>query len=96
MTGVQKRGYHETLDSHWYHYRNCTDSSSRSASKKEAKIMGLLHTIRTYRKYQSFANEVDDLVSTMYESVKDGKISKEDKSICLKKYWNLLKAIEKA
>lgn len=57
--------------------------------------MGLIQIFRILRKYQSCADEIEDLVSTLYESVKDGKISKDDRSICLKKYWKLLKAIEK-
>ena len=57
--------------------------------------MGLIQIFKLLRKYQSCADEIEDLVSTMYEAVKDGKISKDDRSICLKKYWKLLKAIEK-
>ena len=57
--------------------------------------MGLLQIFRILRKYQSCADEIEDLVSTMYEAARDGNISKDDRSICLKKYWNLLKAIEK-
>ena len=57
--------------------------------------MGLIQIFKLLRKYQSCADEIEDLVSTTYEAARDGKISKDDRSICLKKYWNLLKAIEK-
>ncbi len=86
---------YETLDSHWYHYRNCTDSSSRSASKKEAKIMGLFQFFKTENKYQHCSQEIDDLLEALSASVKDGKISnKIDRSRCMKKYWKLVKSIE--
>ena len=57
--------------------------------------MGLIQIFKLLRKYQSCADEIEDLVSFLYEAAKDGKISKDDRSISLKKYWNLLKAIEK-
>tara|TARA_R100000963_G_C4578183_1_gene60303 strand:+ start:296 stop:481 length:186 start_codon:yes stop_codon:yes gene_type:complete len=48
-------------------------------------------------KYQSCADEFVDLLETLHNLSKEGKIPTEDKrSVCMKKYWNLLKAIEKA
>jgi len=57
--------------------------------------MNLIKAVRFVLQYQSCIDELMSLVTTLHNSVKDGKISQKDSSRCMKKYWALVKAIEK-
>ena len=58
-------------------------------------MAGFMKAVKFAVKYQACADELIDLVGTLHSSVKDGKIEKSERSSCLSKYWNLVKAVEK-
>ena len=39
-------------------------------------------------------DELIDLAETIHTSVQDGKIPREERSMCMKKFWALVKAVE--
>ncbi len=57
--------------------------------------MDIIKAIKFAIQYKSCIDELMSLVATLHNSVKDGKISQKDSSRCMKKYWALVKAIEK-
>ena len=57
--------------------------------------MNLIQAIKFARKYSSCMDETVDLLTTLHSSVKDTKIDKADKSVCMSKFWKLVKSIER-
>ena len=57
--------------------------------------MSFIKAVQFAMKYQSCSDELVDLTETLFRSVSDGKISKKESSQCMKKYWKLVKAVEK-
>tara|TARA_R110000744_G_scaffold293753_1_gene404029 strand:- start:742 stop:930 length:189 start_codon:yes stop_codon:yes gene_type:complete len=51
---------------------------------------------RFIEEYSDCLPELLELANALKATVKDGKISKTDKSTGLSKYWKVVKAIEKA
>ena len=56
----------------------------------------LIKAIKFGIKYQSCVDEVIDLATYINDSVKDKKLTKEERSKSLSKFWTLVKAIENA
>ena len=57
--------------------------------------MNLIQAIKFARKYSSCMDETVDLLVTLQQSVKDGKIVRTEQSACMSKFWKLVKAIER-
>ena len=47
-----------------------------------------------YQVTKSLKTEIIDLAETIHTSVQDGKIPREERSMCMKKFWALVKAVE--
>ena len=52
--------------------------------------------LRMIFKYRSVLPELLDLVEVSVASMQDGKISSTERSSLMKKFWALIKALEKA
>jgi len=56
----------------------------------------LIKAVKFALQYQSCVDEVVDLATYIKTSVKDKKLTKEERSKSLSKFWKLVKAIENA
>lgn len=62
-------------------------------NKREVKGVSMLRMIF---KYRSVLPELLDLVEVSVASMQDGKLSSTERSSLMKKFWALIKALEKA
>ena len=58
------------------------------------KVKGV-NMLRMIFKYRSILPELLDLVEVSVASMQDGKISSKERSALMKKFWALVKALEK-
>ena len=56
--------------------------------------MSITKAFKIVKRYSSCIDELIDLAETIHTSVKDGKVPREERSLCMKKFWALVKAVE--
>ena len=56
--------------------------------------MSITKAFKIVKRYSSCIDELIDLDETIHTSVQDGKVPREERSMCMKKFWALVKAVE--
>ena len=56
--------------------------------------MSITKAFKIVKRYSSCIDELIDVAETIHTSVQDGKVPREERSMCMKKFWALVKAVE--